>query len=229
MSRPRIETEVLLEEMEWCGIQGALIAHSLGKEYTPDWGNRQLLQELKKSPRLYGVWSVMPHHTGEMAPPRDVIQQMRDNNIRAAKMYPRVHHYFFNEDSCGELLSALEEEEILLILEGGGMYNPDIMDPANQVLLTRTRCDDDTASAAAGAAPEFALGCDAVSPHADDEASPVCIWNSRITRATMRSRNIAGWFGVERLLFGTGRARQIARGGEGIRRLLHADRMSRRC
>ena len=54
----------------------------------------------------------MPHHTGEMLPPRDVVQEMRDNGIRAAKMYPRSHHYFFNEDTCGGLLSAFEEEEI---------------------------------------------------------------------------------------------------------------------
>ena len=59
------ETEVLLEEMEWCGIQGALIAHSTAKEYDPIYGNRMLLQELKKSRRLYGVWTVMPHHTRE--------------------------------------------------------------------------------------------------------------------------------------------------------------------
>ena len=75
------ETEVLLEEMEWCGIQGALIGHWLGKEYDPAYGNRKLLRELKKSPRLHGVWSVMPHQTGEMPPPRDVIQEMRDNGI----------------------------------------------------------------------------------------------------------------------------------------------------
>jgi len=129
------ETEVLLEEMEWCGIHGALIGHWLGKEYEPNYGNRKLLKELRKSPRLYGAWSVMPRHFGEMAEPGDVIREMQDNGIRAAKMYPRTHRYFFNEDSCGELLSAMEKEGILLLLEGGGMYAPDIFDPFNQVLL----------------------------------------------------------------------------------------------
>ncbi len=130
-----VDTEVLLDEMAWCGIHGALIGHWLGKEYDSTYGNRKLLRELAKSPRLYGVWSVMPHHTGEMPPPRDVLQEMRDNNIRAAKMYPRSQHYFFNEKECGDLLATLEDQETLLILEGGGMYAPDIFDPANQVLL----------------------------------------------------------------------------------------------
>jgi predicted TIM-barrel fold metal-dependent hydrolase len=95
-----------------------------------------LLKELKKSPRLFGVWTVMPHHTGEMAPPGDVIKEMRDNGIRAAKMYPRTHRYFFNEDTCGDLFSELEEEGIPLLLEGGMMYGPDILEPLNQVLLS---------------------------------------------------------------------------------------------
>ena len=40
------ETEVLLEEMEWCGIHGALIAHSTAKEYDPVYGNRMLAWDL---------------------------------------------------------------------------------------------------------------------------------------------------------------------------------------
>jgi len=41
------------------------------------YGNRMLTRELKKSPRLYGVWAVMPHHTGEIAKPRDLIKEMQ--------------------------------------------------------------------------------------------------------------------------------------------------------
>ncbi len=132
----RYTTEDLLEEMEWCGIHGALVAHWLGKEYDPSYANRKLLAELKKSPRLHGVWAVMPHQTGEMPPPRDLVQEMRDNGIKAAKMYPRTHHYPFTEDFCGPLLSALEEAEIPLFVEGGSMYHPDIFDAFNQVLLS---------------------------------------------------------------------------------------------
>ncbi len=129
-------TEVLLDEMEWCGIQGALVAHWLGKEYDPTYGNRKLLQELKKSPRLHGVWAVMPHHTGEMPRPSEVVREMLDHGIRAAKMYPKTHHYFLNEDYCGELLTELEENEILLLLEGGFTYGPEVMETHNQVLLS---------------------------------------------------------------------------------------------
>jgi hypothetical protein len=129
------ETEVLLEEMEWSGIHGALIAHSIAKEYDPSYGNRMLLRELKKSPRLYGVWTVMPHHTREFPKPKDAVQEMLDHGIRVAKMYPRIHRYPFTVDFCGDLLRELERNEILLMVEGGFFYNPDIFEPNNQVLL----------------------------------------------------------------------------------------------
>ncbi len=197
------ETEVLLEEMEWCGIQGALIAHWLGKEYDPTFGNRKLVRELKKSPRLHGVWAVMPHHTGEMPPPRDLLQEMHDNGIRAAKMYPRSHHYFFTEDSCGELLAALEEEEMLLILEGGGMYAPDILDAANQVLLTEL-------DSVLGRHPNLNV---LLQNSRWDATRYLHTLMSKHPRLFLEFSNhqsnrglevYAGWFGADRLLFGTG-------------------------
>ncbi len=128
-------TETLLEEMEWCGIHGALISHAVGKEYDPTYGNKMLLRELAKSPRLYGVWSVMPSMTGEMPEPAEIVAEMRTHNIRAARMAPRSMHYFFDEYTCGPLLKELEEAGIPLLLEGGNMYAPDITEPFNQVLL----------------------------------------------------------------------------------------------
>ncbi len=130
------ETEVLLEEMEWCGIQGAMIAHSTAKEYDPMYGNQMLLRELKKSNRLYGVWTVMPHHTREFPKPADTVKQMLDNGLRVAKMYPRAHRYPFGIDFCGDLLHELERNGILLMVEGGHCYNPDIFEASNQVLLS---------------------------------------------------------------------------------------------
>jgi len=129
-------TDDLLAEMEWCGIHGAFVAHSVAKEYDPMYGNRMLTHELKKSSRLFGVWAVMPHQTGEMPKPKDLVSQMRDHGIRVAKMYPRAHRYPFTSDFCGELLRELERSEILLMVEGGHLYNPDILEASNQVLLS---------------------------------------------------------------------------------------------
>jgi predicted TIM-barrel fold metal-dependent hydrolase len=132
----RYETEVLLDEMAYCGIHAALIAHSTAKEYDPSFGNRMLLNELRKSPRLMGLWTVMPSHTGEFADARDCVREMTDNGIRAAKMYPRSHHYWFTEDVCGSLFTEFEKNGIPLLVEGGYMYNPDILEKSNEILLS---------------------------------------------------------------------------------------------
>jgi predicted TIM-barrel fold metal-dependent hydrolase len=131
----RYQTEVLLEEMEWCGIHGALVAHSVAKEYDPMYGNRMLARELMKSNRLYGVWAVMPHHTGEFPEPGELVREMKDNGIVAAKMFPRAHRFPFNPEYCGDLLEELEKNAITLMVEGGHCYVNDVLELSNQVLL----------------------------------------------------------------------------------------------
>jgi len=113
------KTETLIEEMEHCGIHGALVAHALSREYDPAFGNKALMKELSKSPRLYGAWTVMPHQCGDMPLPKDLIQQMLDSGIRAARMFPRLHHYDFDELTCSELFSELEKNDIPLFVECG--------------------------------------------------------------------------------------------------------------
>lgn len=63
-------TERLIEEMEHCGVHGALVTHALSKEYDPTFGNRALMSELEKSPRLLGAWAVMPDQCGDIAIPK---------------------------------------------------------------------------------------------------------------------------------------------------------------
>ncbi len=197
------ETEVLLDEMAWCGIHGALIGHWVSKEYDPVFGNRKLMKELKKSPRLYGVWTVMPHHTGEMPKPKDLVKEVMDNGIRAVKMYPRTHHYPFNLDFCGDLLRQLEESGLVLMLEGGNMYNPDLLEPSNEVLVTEL----DTVLTRY---PDLKV----VLQGARWDGTRYLYWlMSKHRNLFLEFSNhqgnralevYASWFGSERLLFGTG-------------------------
>lgn len=197
------ETEVLLDEMEWSGIHGALVAHATAKEYDPMYGNRMLTRELKKSSRLYGVWAVMPHQTGEIAKPRDLIKEMQDNNIRAAKMYPRLHRFPFNVDFCGDLLAALEETGTLLMVEGGNLYNNDVLEMTNQVLVNEL-------DAVLTRFPHLNVLLQA----SRWDATRYLYWlmskhkNLTIELSTHQGNRamevFSEWFGAERVLFGTG-------------------------
>jgi predicted TIM-barrel fold metal-dependent hydrolase len=145
----------------------------------------------------------MPSHTGEMPPPKDVVKEMQDNGIRAAKMYPRTHHYFFNEDTCGALLSELEKHEILLLLEGGFMYGPDLLEPSNQVVLA----DLDAMLTRHPNLPVLLQGSRWDSTrylHTLMTKHKNLYLEFSANQSNRAMEVYANWFGAQRMLFGTG-------------------------
>jgi predicted TIM-barrel fold metal-dependent hydrolase len=109
----------LLREMEIAGVEEALVYHTLARDGHPPLGNARLLEELQGRPGLYPVWVLLPHHTGEMPSPKELLIEMKDKGIKAARLYPtRLQHGFTLADWCaGELLRALERERLPLILD----------------------------------------------------------------------------------------------------------------
>lgn len=110
-------TSSLLDEMDRCGIAGALVTHGTSKTHSAMYGNRQLLDELSISSRLFGCWTVLPNQLGDFLTPNELIGQMRSNRIRAARMFPASHHFETDDWSVGSLLTALTEARIPLLLE----------------------------------------------------------------------------------------------------------------
>lgn len=106
----------LVKEMEYCGISEALAVHSMAKEYAPSVGNEMLLREIQGKP-IHPCWVVMPHHTGEMPAPDELLAQMKANGVRALKAYPN-HQGFTLADWCaGDLLSMIEANGIPFFLD----------------------------------------------------------------------------------------------------------------
>jgi predicted TIM-barrel fold metal-dependent hydrolase len=118
------KVNALLDDMRHVGIHGALVYHWMAREYDPSYGNHILMQEIAGSERLYPSWVLLPHHTGEMARGAEVVAEMQAAGVYAARMYPRRHHYRFDELVCGELFSALEQAELPLLLDTG-LYGED--------------------------------------------------------------------------------------------------------
>jgi predicted TIM-barrel fold metal-dependent hydrolase len=116
---PRSFYEVgdLVKEMEYHGIGGALVYHALAKESSPPIGNDLLLEEIKGHPELLPCWVVMPHQTGEMPSPHELVEDMKKKGVKAVRMYPDEHAFSFDGRTCGGLLSQLEAERIPLLLD----------------------------------------------------------------------------------------------------------------
>ncbi len=109
----------LEREMEIAGIEEALVYHTAAREAHPPLGNALLEKEIEGRTNLYPVWVLLPHHTGEMAHPDDLLGEMRQKKVKAVRLYPgRTHQGFTLADWCaGQLLDCLDAARLPLLLD----------------------------------------------------------------------------------------------------------------
>lgn len=109
----------LEKEMARAGIEEALVYHLMSVHGDAPLGKSMLLKEIEGHANLVPAWVVLPHHTGEMPKPKELLARMKDKGVRAARMYPtRAMHNFSLEEWCaGDLLDALEEKRVPLMLD----------------------------------------------------------------------------------------------------------------
>ncbi len=106
----------LVKEMERVGVSEALVFHSMAKEYAPCVGNEMLLAEIECKP-IHPCWVVLPHHTGEMPAPDELLSQMKARGVRALKAYPNAQGFTLADWCAGDLLDMIEANGIPLFLD----------------------------------------------------------------------------------------------------------------
>jgi len=113
------DVEGLKREMATAGIEEALVFHTVARDADPPLGNGLLHEALEGTEGLYPCWVVLPHHTGEMPPPSQLLDEMRKRNVRAVRMYPTRNWHSFSMAgwNVGELLAALDEARVPLLLD----------------------------------------------------------------------------------------------------------------
>ena len=115
--------EQLLGEMDYFGIEEALVHHVVAVENHPRLGNELLMKELKGYGRLNPCWVLLPAATEELAPASELVAQMLEQGVRAARLCPSpegagVHHgYGMSQRVCGPLLAVLEAHRIPLFID----------------------------------------------------------------------------------------------------------------
>src|ERR1035437_2086152 len=80
--------EELLAEMDFCGIDQALVYHANQRFSSPATWNPGLSTEICNHSRFYGTWAILPPSTGEMPEPEILLKEMRSGNIRAFRAFP---------------------------------------------------------------------------------------------------------------------------------------------
>lgn len=112
-------TDALLAEMARCRVHAALVFAHQAREIHPEVGNPLVSEVCASQPRLYPCWVGMPHHTGEMAPPEQLVADMEAHGVRALKLYPRTYRHAVDAPTLGALLSLLQEAGLLLVVDRG--------------------------------------------------------------------------------------------------------------
>ena len=111
------KTEDILSIMERCGIDGALVYSGMSKDYAAKYGNELLANEIKKSPRLFGCYTVAPNHAGDFYDSEAMLKDIRDKNMVATRMFPSAHHYIANERTMGGVYKMLEANGLPLFVD----------------------------------------------------------------------------------------------------------------
>lgn len=109
--RPLRSAIALIEEMDWCGIDEALVYNTAQRfDYQPA-GNDRLMSEIAGQPRLHPTLTLLPSATregGERADPAG----FRKRGVRAIRLFPQDHRYLLDDVTLGDRMRVLEELRI---------------------------------------------------------------------------------------------------------------------
>ena len=113
---PAMTPAAILEEMDLCGLQRALVRNVAVSEQTPEVGNPLTSQDLAAHERLTPTWAILPPQTGELGTVEQFLQSMAQAGVRSLWAFPSDHRYLLNTTTFGELFDELVAREIPLFL-----------------------------------------------------------------------------------------------------------------
>ena len=114
--RPALNAEDLLAEMDFCGLDEALVQTDAGDIASPLVTNPELVQLCAPHARLHPMWNILPPATGEMLPDQ-LFARMKRDGVKALAAYPDKHRYLLNGLTFGALFEPMIERRIPLFLE----------------------------------------------------------------------------------------------------------------
>lgn len=136
--------EAVVAELDHHQVEEALVYQHLAREYRAPDGNERLMADLAGQSRLHPQWVLMPHHDGEMPPPRELVDEMLRRGVRAARLYPHLdaHNFSLRPWCSGALLAELQERRVPLFLDDGQVTLDELHEllglyPRLPVVLTR--------------------------------------------------------------------------------------------
>lgn len=109
----------LLREFDRLGVDAGLVTHVAAKEYSPQFGNEIVIDEVATEPRLQACLTLLPPSTGETWAPGQLIDALRVRDVRAVRLFPgySLHRYPFHPRVLGDLFATLEGARVLTLID----------------------------------------------------------------------------------------------------------------
>ncbi len=107
----------LLAEMDHCSISGALVSATQSVNCDVMSGNLGLSEEIRPHRRLFALWNVLPHQTGEVPAPAELARLMRRHNVRAVMVHPKSNAWDWHADHAAPLFRWLIRDRVLTIVQ----------------------------------------------------------------------------------------------------------------
>lgn len=104
----------LLQEMDFCGIDCALVFHTNQRFASPSLWNGMLSRDLKRQKRFFPTWAILPTACGELPPPEIMLAEMRKAGVRALRAFPQEHRYRLDRHSFPDLFRLMAKQRIPL-------------------------------------------------------------------------------------------------------------------
>ena len=79
--------EDLIEEMDFFGIDEALVYNGLAREYDFQTGNSTLMESIKEMPRLHACWVAGLHHFGVLSEPRNFVKEAIASGVKILRLF----------------------------------------------------------------------------------------------------------------------------------------------
>ena len=99
-------TGEILEIMERCGIEKAIVSHAIAREAEMQAGNEELLKITGEGTPFLRQWYAMPSVFGEFPEPQELFQQMKRYDVTSLRLMPKKCNYLLKPYVLGKLMAA---------------------------------------------------------------------------------------------------------------------------
>jgi len=106
--------EQLRENMDYYGIQRALVSSATARDYSAPLGNEELATAISEEDNLGMVWTIDPITC--IREPERAMVTLDKYGAQATICYPKMHNYSLASWSLGNWLSLQEERQVPLLL-----------------------------------------------------------------------------------------------------------------